>query len=96
MNDGEFEWDDRKAALNRAKHGVQFDVAKDVFEDIFAIEQLDDSENYGEDRFSITGLVGDKLLFVVYTLRGKSIRIISARGARPQEHRQYHEANREE
>lgn len=93
MNDGEFEWDDRKAASNRAKHGVRFEIAKEVFDDIFAIEQLDETESYGEDRFSILGIVDGQLLYVAYTLRGRSIRIISARGAEPFEHRRYHDQN---
>jgi hypothetical protein len=33
MNDGKFEWGDRKAASNIVDHGVTFDVARDVFKD---------------------------------------------------------------
>jgi uncharacterized DUF497 family protein len=91
MNDGKFQWDDRKAASNIADHGVSFDAARDVFKDPFAVEQLDDRENYGEDRFTIIGMARGRLLFVAYTMRGESIRIISARGAEPHEHREYHE-----
>jgi len=40
-NDG-FEWDDAKAAENYAKHGVSFELATEVFQDPFGIEQLDD------------------------------------------------------
>ena len=50
MNDDAFQWDDAKAAANDAKHGVTFEAARDVFEDPFAIEQLDDQHNYGEER----------------------------------------------
>ena len=50
MNDGKFRWDDRKAASNVVDHGVTFDSARDVFKDPFAVEQLDDRENCGEDR----------------------------------------------
>src|SRR5450756_2022929 len=53
MNNGGFEWDDRKAAGNFARHGVGFAAARDVFKDPFAIEQFDDREDYGEDRFII-------------------------------------------
>ena len=42
MNDGGFEWDERKAADNYARHGVSFTAARDVFKDPVAIEQLDD------------------------------------------------------
>jgi uncharacterized DUF497 family protein len=40
MNDGEFEWDDRKAASNMAKHGVRFEFARDVFNDILLLNKL--------------------------------------------------------
>ncbi len=93
MNDGGFEWDERKDASNYARHGVSFAAARDVFKDPFAIEQLDDREDYGEDRFIIVGMVEGRLLFVAYTLRGESIRIISARGAEPHEQRRYHKDN---
>jgi uncharacterized DUF497 family protein len=37
MLDDEFEWDDAKASLNWRNHGVSFEMARDVFKDIFAI-----------------------------------------------------------
>jgi uncharacterized protein len=42
MQDEAFEWDDRKAALNWHNHGVSFEMAREVFQDIFAIEWIDD------------------------------------------------------
>lgn len=93
MNDGEFEWDDAKAAQNEADHGVNFEVAKLVFNDPFATERLDDREDYGEDRYVIIGMIDSRLLCVAYTLRNGTIRIISARGAEPHERRRYHEDN---
>lgn len=93
MIDDEFEWDDGKAITNYAKHGVKFEGARLVFKDIFAIEVFDDSEAYREERFSIIGVSDGRLLFVVYTMRGERIRIISARGAEPYEQREYHEQN---
>ncbi|MGH6847126.1 MAG: BrnT family toxin [Methylocella sp.] len=93
MNDGTFQWDAAKAAEYYAKHGVRFEAARDVFKDPFAIEQIDDRENYGEDRFIIIGMASGRLLAVVYTMRDEIIRIISARGAEPYEQREYHEQN---
>jgi uncharacterized DUF497 family protein len=93
MNDAKFEWDDQKAADNDAKHHVTFEMARDAFKDPFAIERLDDREAYGEDRYVLIGMAENRLLFVAYTMRGDTIRIISARGAEPHEHRQYHEDN---
>jgi uncharacterized DUF497 family protein len=91
MANSEFEWDNRKAAANFAKHGVSFDKAREVFDDPFAVDRLDDRADYGEQRFVIIGMVDGRLLFVSYTMRGDNIRIISARGAEPREQRQYHE-----
>ena len=91
MNDGEFEWDDQKAADNLARHDVSFEVAREAFRDPFGVERLDDREDYGEDRYTLIAMVEDRLLFVAYTLRDERIRIISARGAEPHERRQYHE-----
>ncbi len=91
MNDGIFEWDDQKAASNYVKHGVKFEAARGVFKDPFAVEQIDDRANYGEERFILIGMASGRLLAVVYAMRGETIRIISARGAEPYEQRQYHE-----
>jgi uncharacterized protein len=93
MATNDFEWDEAKAAENYAKHGISFETATRVFDDAFAIERLDDREDYGEDRYSILGMVDGRLLYVAYTAREASIRIISARGAEPYERRQYHEDN---
>ena len=93
MNDDEFEWDDAKALANHVAHGVTFEAAREVFRDPFAVEWLDDRENYGEFRYAILGLVAGRLIYVAYTTREDRIRIISARGAEPHERRTYHEGN---
>lgn len=46
----EFERHDAKAAANLQSHGVSFELATTVFKDPFAVERLDDRENYGDDR----------------------------------------------
>jgi hypothetical protein len=93
MEDDRFAWDDNKAVANYTDHGVTFEAARDVFADPFAIEWLDEREDYGEDRYVILGMVENRLLYVAYTIRREKIRIISARGAEPHERRQYHEEN---
>jgi uncharacterized DUF497 family protein len=37
----EFEWDEAKARSDLAKHGVSFEAARLVFEDVFAVERID-------------------------------------------------------
>jgi uncharacterized protein len=92
INDN-FEWDEAKATDNYTKHGVSFETAIRVFDDVFAIERLDDREDYGEDRYSVLGMVDGRLLYVAFTVREGITRIISARGAEPYERRQCHEDN---
>ena len=93
MRDDEFEWDDRKAAQNRAVHSVTFDMARAVFRDPFALDWLDERVDYGEPGYVAIGMAEGRLLYVAYTMRGDRIRIISARGAEPEERRAYHEDN---
>ena len=90
---GNFEWDDKKAARNYTKHGVSFNEATDVFRDLLAVEELDDWEAYGEERFILIGMAGNRLLSVVYTERGERIRIISARKATKRERENYYRQN---
>jgi uncharacterized protein len=93
MDDGAFQWNDQKAARNHARHGVTFEAAREVFDDPFALDWIDDGQDEGEQRFAMLGIVEGRLLFVAYTMRGDAIRIISARLAEPYERRRYHEEN---
>ena len=95
MNDGEFEWDDDKAAQNYAKHGVSFERGRLVFSDPFGVGEIDDRENYGEDRFTIVGMVEGTLIFVAYTEREDRVRIITARRATRHEQDDYYQQNRQ-
>ena len=94
MNEDDFEWDDNKAARNVALHRIPFEIAREVFDDPLHIEELDEREDYGEVRFNTIGIVKGRLLVVAHTLRGKKIRLISARLAEPKEQRRYHEKKR--
>src|SRR5271169_5184870 len=90
----EFEWHDAKAEANFEVHGVSFDLAETVFKDPFAVERLDDREDYGEERFVIIGMAeGHVVLFVAYTEREERIRIISARRATQNEQDDYFRQN---
>lgn len=85
-----FEWHDAKAKANLQTHGISFELATTVFEDVFAIERLDDREDYGEKRFVIVGMAKSHiLLFVAFTERNDRIRIISARRATQHEEDDY-------
>jgi hypothetical protein len=88
-----FTWDNAKARNNLAKHGVSFAEATRVFEDAFAIEFLDDRQDYGEERFVVFGMVDGEVLYVAYTERAETIRMISARRATNDEEESYFEQN---
>ena len=90
----EFERHEAKAVANLQAHGVSFELATTVFKDPFAIERLDDRENYGEDRFVIVGMAEEHvLLLVAYAERGERIRLISARRATQYEQDDYFRQN---
>ena len=73
---------------------MSFGLAKTVFKDPFAIELVDDREDYTEERFVIVGMAqGHVLLFVAYTEREARIRIISARRATQHEQDEYFRQN---
>jgi uncharacterized DUF497 family protein len=86
----EFEWDPRKAAANRRKHGIEFADATAVFEDEKAITVNDDITAVDEPRMLTLGRDAmGRVLVVAYTWRRERIRVISARRATPGERRQY-------
>ncbi len=82
------EWDARKAAINRAKHRIDFADAATVLHDERAITIRDDAED--EERYVTLGMDAlGRILVVVYTWRGDRPRLISARRATPTERREY-------
>lgn len=91
--DDEFEWHHAKARSNYAKHGVAFDAAKMAFADPFMVELIDDTEDYGEERYLLFGMVDSQILTIVYTLRQGRCRLISARRATKDEQEHYFTQN---
>lgn len=84
-------WDDAKNARNRAKHGIPFELAQEVFDDPLQWSVKD--PHLDGDRWRTIGMVGAALLFVVHTDPETAPdgvgRIISARRATPAERRAY-------
>jgi uncharacterized protein len=89
----EFEWDDDKAAANLREHGVAFHEAIKGFRDPFAVERLDDREDYGEERINLIGMCDGVVIHVTYTERDERVRIISARRAEKHEQDDYYREN---
>ena len=85
-----FEWDNRKAGANLAKHRVSFTEASTAFGDTTAITIPDPAHSQTEIRFLILGRSHlGRLLVVSHTERGDNFRIISARPASRRERKQY-------
>ena len=81
-----FVCDEAKQRQNLRKHGIDLLEASAVFLDPLAFINHDLEHSAREDRFCILGRSeGGRLLFVSYTVRGETVRIISARRASKQE-----------
>ena len=87
--DGEYEWDDAKAASNLLKHAVAFEEAMTVFSDDAAVVFAD--ALHPDHAITLGFSVRAHVLYVVTTETADRTRIISARRATAAEHRLYHE-----
>ena len=85
----EFEWDENKNKSNQEKHGLDFNDAKEVFNDENSKVSQDLRKDYGEYRWKIIGKIYGSIISVIYTFRNKGIRIISARKASKKERDEY-------
>ena len=87
-----FEWNNEKARINAAKHGISFKTASAVFYDPFSLIEDDFRHSAGEPRYWLIGNSDKGVLMVIFTVRpGNLIRIISAWKASPEERRSYEE-----
>jgi len=89
-----FEWNEEKNILNLQKHGLSFEEAKEVFEDLFHISKLDHRFDYFEERWITLGSTKKGKIVVVANMffdeNGEEIiRIISARKANQKERKFY-------
>jgi len=90
VSDLRFEWDRRKNAANKRRHGVSFEEAQSVFYDDRAV--LIDDPDEDDERFVLLGLSSKLRTLVVchcYREQEDVIRIISARKARKEERADY-------
>jgi uncharacterized DUF497 family protein len=78
-----FEFDEQKSILNKAKHGIDFIEAQNLWNDPERIEIP--AKNLDEPRYMIIGRIGKNIWSGIYTIRKKNIRIISVRKARENE-----------
>lgn len=86
-----FEWDPAKAEANLRKHSVSFPEAETAFRDPLSATVDDTRHSAGEERFVLFGTSRGRVLAVMHTFRGDTIRIISARQATGPERREFYE-----
>jgi uncharacterized DUF497 family protein len=91
----EFEWDKWNLDKSYLKHGITVKEAEEVFIDEESYVITDIKHSQREERFIILGKSQSKRdLFVVFTMRGKKIRIISARRMHREEVEKYEKAKK--
>jgi len=86
-----FEWDDVKAAANRAKHGVAFEDVTD-FDWNASVDTPDHRKNYNEQRVIATSTIRGRPHVLVYVQRNEYVRVISLRKANKREVSKYEKA----
>ena len=82
-----FEFDPEKSAANKAKHGIDFDEAQEIWTDTDRLQIP--ARSLDEARFQVIGRIGEKTWSAFITYRNEKIRIISVRRARADEEAWY-------
>jgi uncharacterized protein len=83
----DFEWDEKKRAINLGEHGLDLVDATSLFDGrpVFTYP----SPRYREERFVTVGPLASRFFAVVWTERAEATRLISFRRARDAEERKY-------
>ena len=85
----DFEWDQFNTTKIRLKHGITTQEAEQAFFNQNLVF-FDASHSSLEQRYKLLGITNrQKVLLVVFTVRGKKIRVISARSANKKERTYY-------
>lgn len=90
-----FEWDEANVDKSYEKHRISPKEAEEIFvsEELFVLP--DKKHSRGEKRHIALGKTQEgKNLFVIFTLRGKKIKIISARRMHKKEVKKYEKAKK--
>ncbi|HKR25683.1 MAG TPA: BrnT family toxin [Allosphingosinicella sp.] len=84
----ELSYDAEKRARTLERRGLDFEDAVQIFAGI-TVTVSDDRRDYGEDRWQTFGLLKDRLVTLVWTLRGSARHIISMRKCNDRERKKY-------
>jgi hypothetical protein len=87
-----FEWDVAKNKTNLRDHKIDFADARFVFDSALLVD-MDERQDYGEDRWIGIGLLRNIVVVVVFTEPSQDIiRIVSMRKANKYERKRYEQA----
>ena len=78
-----FEFDENKSKSNKEKHGIDFNEARELWEDIDRL--IIPIRDVDEPRFLIISKINEIIWSGVFTMREEKVRIISVRKARKEE-----------
>ncbi len=88
----DFEWDEGNIKKSWERHRVSHIECEEIFFNRPIIVKKDEPHSTSEDRYFVLGKTdAGRLLFIVFTLRGNKIRIISARDMNRKERKIYEE-----
>lgn len=90
----DFEWDQAKSDACFAERGFDFAYVLSAFIDAARLIHKDTRWDYGEDRYRLLGSIDGRVFFIVYTIRGTVLRIISTRKANQREVSDYESSKR--
>ncbi len=91
-----FEWDEANREKNWTRHKVRWEEAEEMFFHQPLLVYPDPRHSQAEERFYLLGrTAGDRWLFIVFTVRGNKIRVISARDMSRKERKIFDEALKE-
>ena len=79
----EFEYDPQKSKSNLEKHGIDFEQAQSLWDDVNLVEIS--AKTVDEPRSLVIGHIEGKYWSAIITNRNSMIRIISVRRSRPSE-----------
>ncbi|MBK9228566.1 MAG: BrnT family toxin [Ignavibacteria bacterium] len=89
-----FDWDGGNSGKNYLKHGITDKEAEDLFKNYPLISE---GSAYGnEERYQLFAALDNEPMTVIFTIRNKKIRIISARKMSKKERSFYNERTKEE
>lgn len=83
-----FEFDQNKSKSNKAKHGIDFNEAKKLWDDQNRI--IIEARTTDEKRYLLIAAINANIWSAIFTIREKSIRIISVRKSRENEKEIYY------